>query len=228
MGRGDGRTEADPGEYIPVKRKLAIIVVSTVSIVAAFYVGGPGLGMADATLMAALLVVMAIRLKPETPIVPPRARDGRSHLLLVADAPLEDGEAVERVAAVATAEREPAEILVLAPHRPRFAERWTSDVDRGRERAQDCLVLTLASLAKAGVAADARVGDEDVVQAVDDQLRSYPATRVVLIDDDAGSSGSHAAEELEARLRVPFMRLAGTAAGPSRTTGLSRRARSRR
>ncbi|MFN8113930.1 MAG: hypothetical protein U0R51_12130 [Solirubrobacterales bacterium] len=226
MGRGDEDTQADSGEYIPMGRKLAIIVISTVSIVAAFYLGGPGLGMADATLMAALLVVMAIRLKPETPIVPPRPRDGRSHLLLVADVPLEDGESVERVAAAAAGDREPGDILVLAPHRPRFAERWTSDVDRGRERAQDCLVLTLASLAKAGVAADARVGDEDVVQAVDDQLRSYPATQVVLIDDAGGSNGSAAADELATRLRVPFMRLDGAAG--ERRAGLSRPARSRR
>lgn len=227
MGRGDEQAEADPGEYIPVRVKLAIIVVSTVSIVAAFYVGGPGLGMADATLMAALLVVMAARLKPETPIVPPSAHDGRPHLLLVAGAPLENGEAVERVAAVAAAESEQAEILVLAPHRPHFAERWTSDVDRGRERAQDCLVLTLASLAKAGVAADARVGDEDVVQAVDDQLRSYPATQVVLIDDATGG-GSAAARQLETRLEVPFLRLPGGAIAPPGEAGFSRSARSRR
>jgi hypothetical protein len=215
------QSESDDGEYLPIRRKLAIIVVSTVSIVAAFYIGGPGLGMADAALMAALLVVMAVRLKPETPIVPPRARDGRSHLLLVAGAPLESGDAVERLAAVAERDEGPAEILVLAPHRPRFAERWTSDVDRGHERAQDCLVLTLASLAKAGVAADARVGDEDVVQAVDDQLRSYPATQVVLIDD--GADGGSAADELETRLRVPFMRLTGAPAGrvsrPARSRG---------
>lgn len=227
MGAGGNDDRHDDVGYVPAGRKLAIVAATPVLVVAAFYVGGPGLGMAMAALAAALLVVMAVCLAPEPPIVPPTARDGRSHLLLVAGAPLENGDAVERVTAVAAAEDEPAEILVLAPHRPHFAERWTSDVDRGRERAQDCLVLTLASLAKAGVAADARVGDEDVVQAVDDQLRSYPATQVVLIDDATGG-GLAAAQQLETRLEVPFLRLPGGAIAPPGEAGFSRRARSRR
>ena len=64
-------------------------------------------------------------------------------------------------------------------------------------------MATLAALAKAGVSAEARVGDEDVVQAVEDQLRSYPATEVVLVSADAGEAGE-AAAELRSRLRAEF------------------------
>ena len=46
-----------------------------------------------------------------------------------------------------------------------------------REAAQRNLVATVAALAKAGIDAEARVGDEDVVQAVEDQLQTYPADR---------------------------------------------------
>ena len=224
MGAGGNDDCAYDAGYVPAGRKLAIVAATSILVVAAFYVGGPGLGMAMAALAAALLVVMAVRLAPESPIVPPTARDGRSHLLLIAGAPLENGAAIERVAAAAgSGEAAPGEILVLAPHRPRFGERWTSDVDRGRERAEDRLVLTLASLAKAGVAADARVGDENVVQAVDDQLRSYPATQVVLIDDgDCEPQGSAAARQLESRLRVPFLRLTGTTTAPPRGSSRAR------
>jgi hypothetical protein len=67
----------------------------------------------------------------------------------------------------------------------------------------------VAALAKAGIVAEARVGDEDVVQAVEDQLQSFPATDVVLIL--AGQEEAEAAEgasaELAARLQPNFRRV---------------------
>ena len=69
-------------------------------------------------------------------------------------------------------------------------------------------MLSAASLAKAGVAATARVGDEDVVQAVEDELRTFPATEVILVtgalDCDIANA---AASELESRLQVEFHHL---------------------
>jgi hypothetical protein len=190
--------------------KLPLIIVAiTVSMVAGSYLGGPGLGMAMGAAAVAALVVMAIRQAPLLPIEPPPARDGRPHLLLVASAPLESPAAIDRVLAAAGAEDghgPDAEVLVLAPNRPRFVERWASDTERGERQAQQRLVITLASLAKAGIAASARVGDEDPVQAVDDQLRSYPATQVILVDH-AGPESAAADRQLRSRLRVPFLHL---------------------
>jgi hypothetical protein len=187
--------------------KLPLIVKGiAVSIVGGFYLGGPGLGMAVGALAAATIIVMAVRKPPLRPIVPAPAPDLREHLLVVVEQPLEDGAAIERIAA-ASISREPdepePEVLVLAPTRNRFLDRWASDTRPGLERAQRSLVLSLASLAQAGVAATARVGDEDVVQTVTDQLREYPATEVFLVAD-AGASSSAAAEELRSRLRAPF------------------------
>jgi predicted TIM-barrel enzyme len=95
------------------------------------------------------------------------------------------------------------DVLVLVPARIRFLDRWASEVESARHAAQERLVATVAALAKAGVAAEARVGDEDVVQAVEDQLQSYPATEVVLV----GGSGDEiepAAAELRTRLKPSF------------------------
>jgi hypothetical protein len=164
--------------------------------------------MAIAALAASSIVVVAIRCSPKAPIVPPAAADGREHLLLVAGDPLESPAAIDRVVAATAADDEgdEAEVLVLTPNRSRFVDRWASDTDRSHEAAQQSLVLTLASLAKAGIDAKARVGDEDVVQAVDDELRSYPATRVVLVDHPgSGAVEPIAAEQLRVRLQVPFM-----------------------
>jgi len=72
-------------------------------------------------------------------------------------------------------------------------------------------VITIASLATAGVEAEARVGDVDLVQAVEDQLRSFPATDVVLVtgSDVDDPEGAAAAAELEGRLHQAFTRIAG-------------------
>jgi hypothetical protein len=192
--------------------KLPLIVKGiAVSIVGGFYLGGPGLGMAVGALAAATIVVMAVRKPPLRPIVPAPAPDLREHLLVVVEQPLEDGAAIERIAAASKpldpGEPEP-EVLVLAPTRNRFLDRWASDTRPGHERAQRSLVLSLASLAQAGVVATARVGDEDVVQTVTDQLREYPATEVFLVSDPG--AGSQAAEELRSRLRAPFHLVGGS------------------
>ena len=95
---------------------------------------------------------------------------------------------------------------MLAPARIGFLDRWASDLEGARREAQRNLVITVASLAKAGIDAEARVGDEDVVQAVEDQLGSFAATEVLLVsagpelDPDAAA----AAVELERRLAPPF------------------------
>ena len=93
---------------------------------------------------------------------------------------------------------------MLAPARIGFLDRWASDVEGARQEAQRNLVATVAALAKDGIDAEARVGDEDFVQAVEDQLQSYAADEVVLVSvDDAGSDAAEpAAEELRSRLRA--------------------------
>jgi hypothetical protein len=182
--------------------KLPLIVAAiATSIVVGFYLGGPGLGMAVGALAAATIVVMAVRHPPLRPIVPAPAPDLREHLLVVIDQPLEDGAAVARIAASAPADAEEVEVRVVAPARNRFLDRWTSDVGPGQDRAQRSLVLSLASLARMGIAANARIGDEDIVQTVADQLHEYPATEVFLV---TGSAPTAAEEELRSRLHAPL------------------------
>jgi len=204
--------------------KLPLIVAGIcVSIVAAFYVGGPGMGMAEGSIVAGIIVVLAVRNPPLHPIVPPPPADLREHLLVVVEEPLEDGTAIERIAAASVpldpAEPEP-EVRVVAPAHNRFLDRWACDVAPGRERAQRSLVLTLASLARAGVAASARIGDEDIVQTVTDQLRTYPATEVFLVTGTDGEAAA-AVEELRSRLHAPFHHLRCAPAYQNATVGIN-------
>jgi hypothetical protein len=193
--------------------KLPLIVAAiTVPIVAAFAVGfmigvgGSGLGLAAAALVSATIVVIAARQRPRGPIESAPAEDARRHVLLVSTLAVEDPGAVAEISRAAEFGTAPGDVdvLVLAPARIRFLDRWASDVEPAREAAQRNLVATVAALAKAGVEAEARVGDEDVVQAVEDQLQTYPATDVVLVSRGDGESDEEASAELSERLAAGF------------------------
>ena len=194
--------------------KLPLIVAAiTVPIVAGFLLGGAAVGAAVGALAALAILVVAVRQKPRGPIRPAAADDLERHVLVVATCAVEDPAAVAAISRTARADGvhggEGAELLVLAPAQIGFLDRWASDVEPARHRAQQRLVATVAALAKAGVAAEARVGDEDVVQAVEDQLQSFPATDVILVL--AGPEEAEAAEgasaELESRLQARFSRV---------------------
>jgi hypothetical protein len=195
--------------------KLPLIVAGiAVPVVLGFYVGGGGVGLATGALVAVTIVVYAALQKPRGPIGAVTAADEGRHVLIVVAAAVEEPGDVSRIVGAAGlgAGGDDAEVRVLVPARIGFLDRWASDVEGSRRRAQEKLVATVAALAKAGVAAEARVGDEDVVQAVEDQLQSYPATEVVLVSDGGrqgeGDGPGAAVAELDARLRAEFHHVA--------------------
>jgi hypothetical protein len=187
--------------------KLPFIVAGVVvPTIAAFMLAGPGLGVAIGAFAALGLVVVAIRQRPEGPIASADRRDAKHHVLIVAAGGVEEPADVAKITGAVGlrgADGEEDEVRVLVPARIGFLDRWASDVEDARHRAQQRLVVTVAALAKAGVAAEARVGDEDIVQAVEDQLQSYPATEVVLVSSE-GDEADQAADELRSRLRAEF------------------------
>lgn len=186
--------------------KLPLIVSAiALPIVAGFYVGGPGLGMAVGALAAATIIVLAVRNPPLGDIAIAPAADARPRVLVVLGSAL-DVAGAAAVAAVAE-DALPAgalpEVLLVSPCRSSFAERWTSDLEPGRERARADLERSAATLAKLGVVASTRVGDEDAVQLTEDTLRRFAATEVVLID---GRAPERTAEALRSRLAIPLRR----------------------
>jgi hypothetical protein len=186
--------------------KLPLLVAAiAVPIAFSFYLGGPAIGVAAGALVAVAIVFAAVRQSPRGTIGPARRPAGGRRVLVVLADPLEDPATVERVAAAVRGEA-PTRVLVLSPARIGFLDRWASDVESARGEAQRRLVISVAALATAGVEAEARVGDEDLVQAVEDQLGSFPASEVILVSRPAeeDEAAAAAADELRARLRVGF------------------------
>ncbi len=194
----------------PLKLPLLVVAI-VVSIVGGFLLGGPGVGVAIGALAAVLLIYIAVWMRPRGGIGESPDPEVRRRLLVVVSRPVEDPRTTAVIATEAGIDgiRDLAEVMILAPARIGFLDRWASDLEPARREAQKTLVISVASLAKVGVVAEARVGDEDIVQAVEDQVGSFKATEVILVtapeadDPDAAS----AAAELASRLRTGFRRL---------------------
>jgi hypothetical protein len=187
--------------------KLPVIVAAiAVPIVVGFWLGGGGVGVALGALAAVAIVVVAAQQRPRGPIGSLPADDAPRNVLLVVTCPVEEPAAVHRIAVAAclAGDGDDAGVLVLSPARLGFLDRWASDVEGARQAAQKNLVATVAALAKSGIAAEARVGDEDIVQAVEDQLQGFQASAVVLVSAGEGGEEARAAAELESRLRADF------------------------
>jgi hypothetical protein len=192
--------------------KLPLIVAAiVVSIVGGFLLGGPGVGVAIGALVAVFLLWLAARMRPRGGIGSSPDPSARRRLLVVVSRPVEDAATTTAIATEAGVDgvRDLAEVMILAPARVGFLDRWASDLEPARHEAQRTLVISVASLAKVGVVAEARVGDEDIVQAVEDEITSFAAAEVILVtaSDEDDPAAADAAAELSTRLRTDFKRL---------------------
>lgn len=220
-------SRGDQPVVLPAWTLPLIVAAIALAIVGGFYVGGPGLGLAVGALAASAVVVAAVRAAPRGPIVPAPLHDLRRHVLLVSRAPLEDPRAVEEIVDLC-AGTDPwaadCEVRLLVPKSASLLARWSGERRPTLEAAQRRCVLSLAALAKAGLTAQADVGDEDVVQAVEDRLRTFPATDVILVTQEGErTEAAEVAAELRARLQADFLHLEpagrGIAAAPPRERG---------
>jgi hypothetical protein len=193
--------------------KLPLIVTAiVVPIIVGILTAGPEAGLALGALVAVALVYVAVVvMRPREAIGDSPDPLTRRRLLVVVSRPVEDPTTTAAIAGEAGVDgsRDLAEVMILAPARIGFLDRWASDLEPARQEAQKALVISVASLAKVGVVAEARVGDEDIVQAVEDQVGSFKATEVLLVtgSDEEDPAAAEAATELADRLRTGFRRL---------------------
>ncbi|MCB0831290.1 MAG: hypothetical protein KDB64_10220 [Solirubrobacterales bacterium] len=179
---------------------IALIVPAAIG----FALAGPGLGLTIAGLSLVGLVIVAMLVIPRDPIGRTPHPELARRLLVVTTFPIEDAVSIQRVADEVRLgfDENEAEVRLLTPAANTFLRRWATDLERARDNAQRDLVVSVASLTLAGVDASAAVGDEDLVQAVEDELVTYDATEVFLLT--RGDPDSEAARQLRERLLPRF------------------------
>lgn len=179
---------------------IALIVPAALG----FALAGPGLGLTIAGLSLVGLVIVAMLVIPRDPIGRTPHPELARRLLVVTTFPIEDAVSIQRVADEVRLgfDENEAEVRLLTPAANTFLRRWATDLERARDNAQRDLVVSVASLTLAGVDASAAVGDEDLVQAVEDELVTYDATEVFLLT--RGDPDSEAARQLRERLLPRF------------------------
>lgn len=184
-----------------------IILLSVLgATVGGFALGGPGLGITVAGLSLVGLVVIVLRLAPADSMGRPPHPESARRILIVSTIPVEDPATVALLAdEVGLGGLAPeAEIRILTPERPGFLDRWATDLRKARERAQQDLVISVATLALTGVSADAQVGDQDIIQAVEDELAGFDATEVYLVMSARERETARAARLLGDRVVPPL------------------------
>ncbi len=182
-----------------------------------FAIGGIAVGTTMGALMLAALVVFAARMSHRGPIHFTGEASGQP-VVVLALAGVEDSASANSIATLAeagAAERDPAEhsVLVLAPASTGVLQRWLSDTDESRIRAQQNLAISLATLAAAGCHAEGRLVDADPIQAVEDVAAQYGAERVVVVVD--GTDHDREIEELDKRIDRPLHRIEVRADDPA-------------
>jgi hypothetical protein len=193
---------------------LPLIVLALIApAIAAFSLGGPHIGLAVGALTATAVIVVAARAGYDEPIEVARKADDRYRVAVLTVDPVDDAatvDAVARIAAEGERVRAPSHgaephVLVVAAAVPSTLDRWASDVRASRRRAGHTVAVSMASLTAAGLDAAGRVADGDPVQALEDELRSYPADEVVVVT--GGEIDAGALEEIRRRLDRPVREL---------------------
>lgn len=170
-----------------------------------------GVGMIMGAATAAALIVVAARSADDGPIEIAEPGPGvGTGVVVLALAPIEEVGTAGAVARIAERVRERGlgeDVLVVAPARSRLLDRWADDLERARFESQRVLAVSLATMAAAGIRAEGRVGDGELVRAVEDTLRSYAAREVVVITRTGARERS--VLELERRLPIRLHRVEG-------------------
>lgn len=172
-------------------------------------VAGAQLGSALGALVAAAIIVFAVRAGGDGAIEVAEPAEGTpGGVLVLATVAIEDPRTAGIVAAIGDPSRPEAGeegLLVLAPAHSSRVDRWADDIEDARFESQRVLTVSLATMAAAGIRAEGRVGDGDMVLATEDALRVYAATEVVVVAREGQFEKEIA--KLERRLPVPLRRV---------------------
>lgn len=178
---------------------IALICSSIVASMALAGLVGAGLGMAVGAVAATALVIFASRARPDRKIEVAEHTDSRHRVLLVATAEA-NAESAQRIADLAGTSED---VRVLVPVPSHRLDRWLSAEDDARREAEARLARSAGALVAAGLPVSGSVGDHDPAQALEDELRDFPADEVVLLIANVKDPLA----KVEGRLGLPLRRV---------------------
>jgi hypothetical protein len=164
---------------IPVVVAAIAVPVVVAMLLSVLAIEATAIGMAAGAAAGATLLVLAGRLRPRGKLEVAARTDAERRLLVIAAHEV-TSEAAERVARIAEGA---ADVRLVVPVSSRRIDRWLSAEDAARGEAQNRLAHSAGALVAAGLPVSGSLGDNDLAQALEDELRGYPADRVVLVGD---------------------------------------------
>jgi hypothetical protein len=179
-----------------------ILVAICGSIVGAMALGGilgAGIGVAVGALAATALVIFAARARPDQKLEVAEAGDDEHRVLVVATAEA-TAESAQRIAELAG---KPKDVRLVVPVPSHRLDRLMSAEDDARRDAEGLLARSAGALVAAGLPVSGSVGDHDPAQALEDELRDFPADEVVLLI----GNGKDPLAKIETRLSLPLRRV---------------------
>jgi hypothetical protein len=178
---------------------IALICSSIVASMALAGLVGAGLGMAVGAVAATGLVVFASRARPNLRIEVAEHTDSAHRVLVVASAEATAASA-QRIAELAGSPKDVRLVVPVPSHR---LDRWMSAEDNARREAEGLLARSAGALVAAGLPVSGSVGDHDPAQALEDELRNFPADEVILLV----ANGKDPLAKIETRLSLPLRRV---------------------
>jgi hypothetical protein len=177
------RSEADAFRF------TLVVAVLLAPVILAGLLFGSGVGLAVAGGLALGVVFGLVVLKrdegPERVVFRGRG-DGRRRILVVANETLSGAALREEIAH--RAREEETELRVVCPALNTKLRTWTSDEDEARAQAQSRLDAILDMLEREGFDATGGIGESDPVQAMEDELRLFPANEAIISTHPLGRS----------------------------------------
>ena len=188
-----------------------VVAAICVPVVLAMLIGiltieGTGLGLAAGAAAVAILLILALRMRPQGSMEVAAHTDEGRRVLVVATAEATP-EAAERVVQHAGGA---ADVRLLVPIPAKRLDHWLSADDDARDAAQRLLAHSAGALVAAGLPVSGALGDADPAQALEDELRSFPADEVIVLSARGQEDPLHGAGE---RLRLPLERVDVAAPG---------------
>jgi hypothetical protein len=178
---------------------IAVIGVAIIASLALAGLVGAGIGMATGAVAATGLVVFASRSKPNLRLEVAEHEDDGHRVLVVATTEA-TAAAAQSIAALAGSATDVRLVVPVNSHR---LDRWMSSEDDARREAEAKLARSAGALVAAGLPVSGSVGDHDPAQALEDELRDFPADEVVLLT----SNGKDPLAKVETRLGLPLRRV---------------------